>query len=163
MLSLRGDEDWGKIKILGSMLCSSFDIVAQCVMGNIAFQCFWKIWIYGLMITLIKELFLYGRTCVSLMMCNCGSWSVPNTAIDKLDSNHCKHLRTITGHQWPNSQISNKTQKKMCNTISLSTMVTQLQWSMFCHVLWIPKETPVMGPTTNGYEEATTVQTCLIR
>ena len=35
---LRGIEKWKKSKILGSLLCSSSDITARCIMGNIAFH-----------------------------------------------------------------------------------------------------------------------------
>jgi hypothetical protein len=38
-------EEWRKFKIVGSFLCSTSDIEARCVMGNITFQSFWKIWI----------------------------------------------------------------------------------------------------------------------
>ena len=44
---LRGKEEWRNSKILGSLLCSTSDITSRCVMGNIAFQSFWKIWIRG--------------------------------------------------------------------------------------------------------------------
>ena len=37
-VALRGREKWRKNKILGSLLCSSFDITACCIKGNIAFK-----------------------------------------------------------------------------------------------------------------------------
>ena len=139
---LRGKEDWRKSKILGSLLCSSSDIEARCVMGNIAFQSFWKIWIRGSKIPLTKKLQLYNATCVSIMLYNCNSWAAPKAAIDKLDACHRKHLRTITGHKWPDSLISNEALYKMCKTTPLSTKVRQLRWTMFGHVLRMPEDTP---------------------
>ena len=35
---LRGKEKWRKSKILGSLLCSSSDITARCIRGNIVFH-----------------------------------------------------------------------------------------------------------------------------
>ena len=139
---LQGKEDWRKSKILGSLLCSSSDIEACCVMGNIAFQSFWKIWICGSKIPLTKKLQLYNATCVSIMLYNCNSWAAPKAAMDKLDACHRKHLRTITGHKWPDSLISNEALYKMCKTTPLSTKVHQLRWTMFGHVLRMPEDTP---------------------
>ena len=139
---VRGEEDWRKNKILGSRLCSSSDITARCIMGNSAFRSFWKLWIRGSKIPLAKKLQLYNATCVSLMVYNCNSWAAPKAAMEKLDVCHRKHLRKITGHQWPNSLISNKALYKKCNTIPLSTKVVQLRWSMFGHVLRMAEDTP---------------------
>jgi len=41
---LRGNEEWRKNKILGSLLCSEKDIAARCIAGNNAFYKFIKIW-----------------------------------------------------------------------------------------------------------------------
>jgi hypothetical protein len=139
---LRGDEQWRKSKILGSLLCSSSDIAARCITGNIAFQSFWKLWIRGSRIPLTKKLRLYNATCVSLMLYNCNSWAAPKAVLDKLDVCHRKHLRTITRHQWPHSLISNRALYKMCNTEPLSVRVAQQRWSMFYHVLRMPEDTP---------------------
>ena len=139
---LRGKEEWRNSKILGSLLCSTSDITSRCVMGNIAFQSFWKIWIRGSKIPLTKKLQLYNATCVSIMLYNCNSWAAPKAAMDKLDACHRKHLRRITGHQWPNSLISNEALYKMCNTTALSTIVARLRWTMFGHILRMPEDTP---------------------
>ena len=138
----RGEETWRKSMILGSRLCSSTDIAARCVTGNIAFKSFWKLWIRGSKIPLAKKLRLYNATCVPLMLYNCNSWAAPKAALDKLDVSHRKHLRTITGHHWPDSIISNEALYKMCDTVPLSTRVAQQRWSMFSHVLRMPQETP---------------------
>ncbi|XP_035689837.1 uncharacterized protein LOC118425125 [Branchiostoma floridae] len=139
---LRGHEEWRKSKTLGSLLCSSADIAARCTMGNIAFRSLWKIWIRRSKIPLEKKLLLYNATCVSIMLYNCNSWAAPQTVLDKLDACHRKHLRTITGHRWPNSLISNNALYKLCNTGPLSTKVKQARWTMFGHVLRMPTNTP---------------------
>jgi len=70
------------------------------------------------------------------------SWAAPQTVLDKLDACHRKHLRTITGHRWPNSLISNKALYKLCNTSPLSTKVKHARWAMFEHVLRMSTNTP---------------------
>ncbi|XP_033111648.1 uncharacterized protein LOC117112649 [Anneissia japonica] len=133
--------DWRKSKIIGSMLCSSSDITTRCIMGNIAFQSFSKIWIRRSRIPLKKKLRLYAA-CVLIMMYNSNSWAAPKVAMDKLDAYHRKHIRAVTCHRWPHSFISNDTLYSMCNATPLSTKVAQLRWSMFGHVLRMPENTP---------------------
>ena len=52
---LRGNEKWRKSKIMGSLLCSSSDITARCIIGNIAFHSYWKLWIRGSKIPLTTK------------------------------------------------------------------------------------------------------------
>ncbi len=139
---LRGKEKWRKSRILGSLLCSSTDITARCIMGNIAFHSYWKLWIRGSKIPLTTKIRLYDATCVSLMLYNCNSWATPKKFLDKLDACHRKHLRTITNHRWPDSVISNDALYKMCKVVPLSVRVNQQRWSMFGHVLRMPENTP---------------------
>ena len=139
---VRGYEQWRKSKILGSLLCSSSDVSARRVIGNIAFQSFWKIWIRKSKIPLSKKLRLYDATCVSIMLYNCNSWAAPKAVMDKLDACHRRHLRIITGHRWPNSLISNDALYEMCNTVPLSIRVAKQRWSMFGHILRMPESVP---------------------
>jgi hypothetical protein len=76
------------------------------------------------------------------MLYNCNGWEAPETALDKLDACHRKHLRTITGHRWPESIISNDALYEMCNTPPLSVKVAQQKRSMFGHVLRMPEDIP---------------------
>ncbi|KAI8519244.1 hypothetical protein Bbelb_025010 [Branchiostoma belcheri] len=138
----RGEEEWRKSKILGSLLCSSADIEARCIMGNIAFRFLCKIWIRRSRIPLTRKLQLYNACCVSIMLYNCNSWAAPRTAIQKLDICHRKHLRAITGLQWPRSRVTNDTLYKVCNTEPLSVKVEKLRWSLFGHILRMLQDTP---------------------
>ncbi|XP_078682194.1 uncharacterized protein LOC144916745 [Branchiostoma floridae x Branchiostoma belcheri] len=138
----RGEEEWRKSKILGSLLCSSADIEARCIMGNIAFRSFCKIWIRRSRIPLTRKLQLYNACCVSIMLYNCNRWAAPRTVIEKLDTCHRKHLRAITGLQWPGSRVTNDTLYKVCNTEPLSVKVEKLRWSLFGHILRMPQDTP---------------------
>ena len=134
-VALCGKEKWRRSKILGSLLCSSSDITARCIKGNIAFQSYWKLWIRGSKIPLTTKIRLYDATCVSQILYNHNSWAAPKKFLDKLDACHLRHLRTITGHRWPDSVISNDALYKMCNVVPLSVRVNQKRWSMFGHVL----------------------------
>ena len=96
-VELRGKEKWIKSKILGSLLlCSSSDITARCIMGNIAFHSYWKLWIRDSKISLTTKIRLYDATWVSLKLYNCNRWATPKIFLDKLNPCHRKHLRTLT-------------------------------------------------------------------
>ena len=61
-VELRGKEKWRKSEILGSLLCSSSDITARCIMESIAFHSYWKLWIRGSKIPLTTKIRLYDAT-----------------------------------------------------------------------------------------------------
>ena len=117
-------------------------MTARCIMGDIAFHSYWKLWIRGSKITLTTKVRLYYATCVSLMLYNCNSWATPKTFQDKLDACHRKHLPTITKHRWPHSVISNDALYKMCNVVPLSVRVKEQRCSMLGHMLRMPETTP---------------------
>ena len=167
-VALRGKEKWRKSKILGSLLCSSSDITACCIKGNVTFQSYWKLWIRGSKISLTTKIRLYDATFMSQMLYNCNSWAVPEKFLDKLDACHLRLLSTITGHRWPDSVISNDALYKICNVVPLSVRVNQQRWSMFGHVLWMPENIPaqqalefaVLGSRNTDPVQAATAQTC---
>ena len=44
LAATQGNETWRSRKLLGSMLCSSTDIMHRCVLGNLSFHSFWSMW-----------------------------------------------------------------------------------------------------------------------
>ena len=140
--TLRGNESWRKNKTLGSMLCSTTDVTARCIQGNVAFHSLRKLWSRRTKIPLKTRLRLYNAYCVSIMLYNSNSWAVTKAMLDKLDACHRRHLRSITGHCWPKSLISNKALYELCNEEPLSTKVAKQRWSMLGHVLRMDPNTP---------------------
>ena len=118
---LRGNEERCTTKLLGSLMCSVKDIGNRCILGNIAFQSFKKVWMNS-KITLNKKLKVYEAQVVSIIMYNSSCWAAPTATavLEKLDVCHRKHLRTIMNIWWPRSMISNNTLYKRCNTTPLS-------------------------------------------
>ena len=104
----KGNETWRSRKSLGSMLCSSTDIMQHCVLGNLSFCSFWSMWMQGPKIPLRKRLQVYQAICMSTMLYNCSSWAAPKTILNKLDACHRRHLHSILGIHWPHSTISNE-------------------------------------------------------
>ena len=121
----QGNETWCSSKSLGSLLCSSKDIMHRCVLGNLSFHSFWSIWMRGPKTPLQKRLQVYQAMCVSTMLYNCSSWAAPKTILNKLDACHRRHLRAILSIHWAHSTISNEALYKRCNTRPLSEMVKE--------------------------------------
>ena len=128
-------------KLLGSYMCSSYDIHQRCILGNLAFQNYRNIWLQGVTISLSRLIQVYEAMVVSIIMYNCASWAVPNDILNKLDICHRKHLRQILKIKYPN-RISNVKLYTICSTKPLSARVKIARWRMFGHVLRSPENTP---------------------
>ncbi|XP_038044093.1 uncharacterized protein LOC119718757 [Patiria miniata] len=89
--AVRGNESWHKNKTLGSLLCSTSDITARCIQGNVTFHTLQKLWSQRTKIPLKTRLRLYNTYCVSIMLYNCNSWAAPKVMLDKLDACHRRH------------------------------------------------------------------------
>ena len=55
---IAGNEPWRSTKLLGSLLCSTKDILHRIQLGNIAFANFRKIWLQGRKISLKRKLLI---------------------------------------------------------------------------------------------------------
>ena len=71
----RNDEEWRQHKVLGSVLCSSEDIKRRCILGNIAFCNFNKIW-SKTNISINSKHHVYEAQVVSIMIYNSNSWAL---------------------------------------------------------------------------------------
>ena len=138
---IRGNEEWCKSKLLGSLMCSTKDIMHRCTLGNLAFQSFSKVWLSS-KITVAKKLKVYEAQVVSVIMYNASSWAAPKAVFAKLDICHRKHLRKIMNVRWPYSMMSNKTLYKRCNAVPLSERAALSRWKMLGHVLRSPENSP---------------------
>ena len=141
---LRGNEEWCSTKLLGSLMCSSKDIVRRCILGNVAFNSFKKVWLNS-RITLQKKLKVYEAQVVSVIMYNSSCWAAPKVVLEKLDICHRKHLRQILNIRWPIGMISNKTLYARCNTVPLSERAEHSRWKMLGHVLRSPENSPAQA------------------
>ena len=113
----------------------------RCLLSNITFQSFKKVWMNS-KITLERKLKVYEAQVVSIIMYNSSCWAAPAAVLEKLDICHRKHLRTIMNIWWPRSMISNDTLYKRCNTTPLSVRAALSRWKMLGHVLRSPENSP---------------------
>ena len=140
---IKNREPWRSSVSLGSKLCDKEDIQRRCILGNVAFQDYMKVWEQGHRIALKTRLKIYEALVVSVMLYNCNSWAVPKVNMDKLDSCHRKHLRQIVKMTYP-TKISNEALYEKCNCRPLSERVAYSRWKMFGHILRSSSNSPAL-------------------
>ena len=85
--AVRGNEPWRKTKLLGSYMCSEYDIRQKCTLGNLAFKNYNDVWLQGKRISLAVLIKVYEAMVTSVMMYNCSSWAATKDV-----------LKTLSGH-----------------------------------------------------------------
>ena len=138
---IKDNEPWRSTKLLGSYMCSTYDIGRRCILGNVAFNKFKDVWLQGKIISLRKLIQVYEAMVTSVMLYNCSSWSAPQVILEKLDVCQRKHLRSILNIRWP-ATITNIKLYDLCNITALSTRVKVARWRMFGHILRSPENSP---------------------
>lgn len=131
---LKNREPWRKTVSLGSRLCSTVDITHRCILGNVAFEKYNKLWVTGSRISLVTKIKLYEAFVTPVLLYNCNSWAAPQNVLNKLDVCQRKHLRRIVKMTYP-IIISNKDLYARCNVTPLSERVTKSRWKMLGHIL----------------------------
>ena len=130
---LREREPWRSSISLGFKLCSNEDVKRRCVLANVAFQNYKKVWEQGKRIPLKTRLKIYKAQIVSILMYNCNSWAASKQLLHKPDVCHRNHLRSIIGITYPNI-IRNETLYKRCEVVPLSERVTRARWRRLGHI-----------------------------
>ena len=90
---------------------------------DIAFKKFEKVWLTGEKISLERKLRLYDAQVTSVLLFNSNGWIPKKATMDKIDTLHRRHLRTILNIKWPKGMISNKALYKRCNVEMLSKRI----------------------------------------
>jgi len=139
--AIEENEPWRKTKLLGSYMCSEYDIRQKCILGNLAFNNYKEVWLQGKRISLPTLIKVYNAMVTSVMMYNCSSWAATQAVLNHLDICHRKHLRAILNIRWPRT-ITNDKLYEICNTEKLSERVTRSRWKMLGHILRSPNNSP---------------------
>ena len=98
---VKGREPWRKSVSLGSRLCSKEDITHRCILANVAFEKFQKVWIERSHIAVHTKVRLYEALVTPVLLYNCNSWAAPDNILKKLDVCQRKHLRRILNTTYP--------------------------------------------------------------
>ncbi|KAL5247180.1 hypothetical protein ACHWQZ_G019137 [Mnemiopsis leidyi] len=131
---LRGREPWRKNVSLGSKLCSKADIVHRCILANVAFEKYSKVWLEKSRISLYTKVKLYEALVTPVLLYNCNSWAAPEKILQKVDVCQRNHLRQIMNCTYPRN-IRNKDLYARCGVTPLTERVAKSRWKMLGHIL----------------------------
>ena len=131
---VKGREPWRKSVSLGSRLCSKEDITHRCILANVAFEKFQKVWIERSHIAVHTKVRLYEALVTPVLLYNCNSWAAPDNILKKLDVCQRKHLRRILNTTYPHV-ITNRDLYARCGVSPLTERVAKSRWKMLGHIL----------------------------
>lgn len=138
---LHGNEPWRFCKSLGSLLCSTADIMHRISLAWAAFQTYSKLWLRGTKIPLERKLVVYEAQVLSVLLYNCSSWSAPKTIMEKLNVCHRKQLRSICNIVYP-GVIKNSELYRRCKTVPITERVRKARWTLLGHILRMDDNCP---------------------
>ena len=133
-------ETWKFHKVLGSLIDSSKDIENRIILANIAFAKFKKLWMDS-NILLERKLNIYEAQVISILLYNSSSWAAPKSMLDKVETCHRRHLRTILNIKYP-KVISNESLYTVTNVKPLTKRIEKSRWTMLGHILRSDELTP---------------------
>ncbi|GFR83974.1 endonuclease-reverse transcriptase [Elysia marginata] len=134
-------EDWKKVKKVGSLLGDTEDIERRKQLPNLALQKLSSIWIRNDKVKQVTRLNIYRALVKSILLYNCGTWSLTKQEKHKLNTFHRRQLIAIFNIKYT-TVIKNNTlyQKKGETPISLTSL--EARWRLFGHILRQAINTP---------------------
>ncbi|GFS05595.1 phosphoinositide phospholipase C [Elysia marginata] len=94
-------EDWKKVKKAGSLLGDTEDIERRKQLSNLTLQKLSSIWKRNDKVKQVTRLNLYRALVKSILLYNCGTWSLTKQEEHKLNTFHRRQLRTILNIKYP--------------------------------------------------------------
>ncbi|GFS05210.1 endonuclease-reverse transcriptase [Elysia marginata] len=134
-------EDWKKVKKVGSLLGDTEDIERRKQLSNLALEKLSRIWIRNDKVKQVTRLNLYRALVKSILLYNCGTWSLTKQEEHKLSTIHRRQLRTILNIKYPIVIGNNALYQKTSET-PISLTILEARWRLYGHVLRQAINTP---------------------
>ncbi|GFR72738.1 endonuclease-reverse transcriptase [Elysia marginata] len=134
-------EDWKKVKKVGSLLGDTEDIERRKQLSNLALQKLSSIWIRNDKVKQVTRLNLYRALVKSILLYNCGTWSLTKQEEHKLNTFHRRQLRTILNIKY-HTVIKNNTLYQKTGETPISLTILKARWRLFGPILRQAINTP---------------------
>ncbi len=128
-------------KKLGSLIGEEEDVERRKHLAQLALKKLTKLLMNRGKISEQLLLRLYNAYVRPVLMYNCGTWGLLESAMTKLETFHRRQLRRVLGIFWP-QKISNDDLYRRCGCRPLRFDVMQSRWKLFGHILRLEKATP---------------------
>ncbi|GFS25539.1 endonuclease-reverse transcriptase [Elysia marginata] len=149
----KDEEDWKKVKKVGSLLGDTEDIERRRQLSNLAPQKLSSIWIRNNKAKQVTRLNLYQALVKSILLYICGTWSLTKQEEHKLNTFHRRQLRTILNIKHPTVIKNNALYQKTGET-PISLTILEARWRLFGHILRQAINTPPNVAMTSRRREA---------
>ena len=135
------EEQWRKVKKVGSLLGDEDDMGRRRSLAAAAMGKMNKVWIRKDKISQKRKINLYRALVKSILLYNCGTWGVTKSEEQKMDAFHRKQLRKVIGIKYPTT-ISNKNLYSKTGEKPISETMRTSRWKLFGHILRREKNIP---------------------
>ncbi|GFS01972.1 endonuclease-reverse transcriptase [Elysia marginata] len=130
----KDEEDWKKVKKEGLLLGDTEDIERRKQLSNLILQKLSSIWIRNDKVKQVTRLNLFRALVKSILLYNCGTWSLTKQEENKLNTFYRRQLRTILNIKYPTVIKNNALYQKTGET-SISLTILKARWRLFSHIL----------------------------
>eukprot|EP00794_Sanderia_malayensis_P009396 gene9397-10384_t len=137
----KNDEEWRKVKKVGSLLGDEEDIDRRKQIANVSMNKINSIYLRKDKVKLKKKMKIFRALVKSVLLYNCGTWGVNSNIQDKLDAYHRRHLRRVLGKRYPTC-ISNEKLYEVTGEKPISYTMKKRRWELFGHILRRDRNTP---------------------
>ncbi|GFR95291.1 endonuclease-reverse transcriptase [Elysia marginata] len=137
----KNEEDWKKVKKVGSLIDDNEDIERRKQLSSTALSRLNNLWLKDNKIKTATKIHLYKSLVKSILLYNCSTWALTHTEEEKLNAFHRKQLKKILNIKFP-VKITNKSLYKNCQEKPLSLQILESRWKLFGHILRRHRDIP---------------------
>lgn len=137
----RHENDWKKVKKVGSLIGDKEDVERRKQLSSVALNKLNNVWIKGNKLKTATKIHLYKALVKSILLYNCCTWALTNTEEEKLNAFHRKQLKKNLNIKFP-EKIRNKSLYEKCEEKPLSIQILVARWKLFGHILRRDKDIP---------------------
>ncbi|GFS28046.1 endonuclease-reverse transcriptase [Elysia marginata] len=142
----KSEEDWKKVKKVGSLIDDNEDIERRKQLSSTALSRLNNLWLKDNKIKTAAKIHLYKSLVKSILLYNCSTWALTHTEEKKLNAFDRKQLKKILNIKFP-VKITNKSLYKKCQEKPLSLQILESRWKLFGHILRRHRDIPANKAT----------------
>ena len=142
-LDMGVDQAWrvDHIRKLGSLLGVEEDVNKRMKLATVSYNNLLALWKHPSLVSVNVRLLSYKAIVESVLLYNCGTWSLSEALAEKLDCFQRKMLRRVLNVKWFD-KITNEQLYKRSDTTPISLQVVHARWRLFGHTLRLDEDTP---------------------
>ena len=126
---------------LGSLLGIEEDLNRRIQLAMMSFKNLEKLWKHRNLVAERVRILSYRALVESVLLYNCGTWSLTEVQSDRIDRCQRKMIRRVLGVKCVD-KISNKALYERCNILPASIQAQSARWRLFGHTLRLHSDTP---------------------